>query len=76
MTDENSDKALAAVQKHMRSMLDKLERMEADQEDDLKNSSPKERERAQVALEQTRKLITEIRVSLQNLEAMIRRKEP
>jgi tyrosine-protein phosphatase YwqE len=75
MTPDENNKALDAVRKHLRSMLDKLESMEKEQEEDLKTISGEELKRTAASLEQTKKLIDEIKKSQANLESVLKGKE-
>jgi hypothetical protein len=72
MTPDESNKAIDSVAKHLRSILDKLESLQKEQEEDLKTITGEERQRTAVALEQTKKLIDEIKSSQANLESVLK----
>jgi hypothetical protein len=72
MTPDENSKALDSVRKHLRSMLDKLEDMQKEQEADMKTLTGEEQRRTAVALEQTKKLIDEIKKSGTNLESVLK----
>jgi hypothetical protein len=72
MTPDENNKALDSVRKHLRAMLDKLEDMKKEQEEDMKTLTGEERQRTSVALEQTQKLIDEIKKSEINLERVLK----
>lgn len=73
MTNEETNKALDSVQKHLQSMLDKLESIKAEQEEDLKTASGATIQQTELSLLQTKALIEEITNSKLNLEAMLKR---
>jgi hypothetical protein len=56
-------------------MLDKLENMEKEQEDDLKTITGEERQQTIIALEQTKKLIEEIKKSQINIESVLKERK-
>lgn len=72
MTNEQTNAALDSVRKHLNSMLEKLEGMKREQEEDLKTVVGAEREKTQMALEQTKKLIEEIKTSQSKIEIVLR----
>jgi hypothetical protein len=72
MTPDETNNAIDSVRKHLRSMLDKLEDMQKEQEEDMKTLTGEERQRTSVALEQTKKLIDEIEKSQINLEGILK----
>lgn len=73
MTNEETNKALDSVQKHLQSMLEKLESIKVEQEEDLKTASGPARQQTEISLLQTKALINEITNSKANLEAMLKR---
>lgn len=73
MTNEETNKALDAVRKHLQSMLDKLGSIKLEQEEDLKIASGATLQQTELALKQTQALIDEITNSKVNLEAMLQR---
>lgn len=73
MTNEETNKALDSVQKHLQSMLDKLESIKAEQEEDLRTASGATLQQTELSLLQTKALIEEITNSKLNLEAMLKR---
>jgi hypothetical protein len=74
MTDDQSNKAIEAVRKHFRSMLEKLETMKAEQEEDLLSASGTDKIMTEAALDKTKKLIDEINRSQVNIEMVLKSK--
>ena len=74
MTNEETNKALDSVRRHLHAMLEKLELLRTDQEEDLKTITGPERKQTETSLAQTEKLIDEIKKSQSNIEAVLKGK--
>ena len=74
MTNEETNKALDSVRRHLTAMLEKLELLQAEQEEDLKTITGTERVMTETSLAQTKKLIDEIKKSHANIEAVLKSK--
>jgi hypothetical protein len=73
MTNEQTTKAIEAVRKHFAAILEKLEKMRAEQEEDLQTSPDKAKEIAGASLAKTEQLIEEIRKSQVTMEGVLKR---
>jgi hypothetical protein len=72
MTNEQTAKAIDAVRKHFSAILEKLEKMKAEQEEDLQLSSVENKKAAEASLAKTEQLIEEIRKSQLNMERVLK----
>jgi hypothetical protein len=72
MTNEQTTKAIEAVRKHFSAMLEKLEKMKAEQQEDLLTSSDEDKKPAEASLAKTDQLIEEIRKSQLSMERVLK----